>query len=257
MTPNLTPPRRFPTRSPTCASILRWRTMQTGNSTQAERRKAPTPCNSGTDCAREDRYVVDYAPPHQFFPHRLGRVLRQQSRKTLAPNVHGAEFRHPLGPLDALIDPAEYVLPQEEEHPHLGVSPRQQSPLQVVRIRPFVGNQARHHERGFRTFQQRVRRDALVEWMEDERRQFPNRFPQNRYGRTFLSHSLISAVPRRTLCAPPPEGRERPALVPYRKRLWSCYYHSFRLKLGLGFVDADIAALSEGLAFRGPWAGPC
>src|SRR5664280_2677153 len=135
------------------------------------------------DGARKDRHVIHYAPAHQFFLDRLGRVLRQQARKALVANFHSGEFRDPLRPFDALIDPAEYILTKKKEHTHFGVSAGQEAPFQVVRLRPFVGNQARKHERGFGTFQQGGRRDALVEWMKDERRQIPNRLPQNGYRR--------------------------------------------------------------------------
>src|ERR1019366_4105437 len=135
------------------------------------------------DGARKDGHVIHDAPAHQLFLDRLWRVLRQQARKALGANFHGGEFRDPLSPFDALIDPAEYILAKKKEHTHFGVSAGQQALFQIVRLRPLIGNQARKHERGFGTFQQGGRRDALVEWMEDERRPILNRLPQYGYGR--------------------------------------------------------------------------
>jgi len=80
------------------------------------------------------------------------------------------QFSDSGAPFHALLDPAEYVLAQEKEHPHLGVAGRQHTASKLFGVRAVARHQPGDHQRGFGPFQKVRGADPLVERVQNQRR---------------------------------------------------------------------------------------
>src|SRR5262249_44061093 len=103
------------------------------------------------------------------------------------------QLRRSLRPLHALIDPAEDVLAQKEQHSDFAIAAVEEALFQALRVGAVARNQTRQHERRFGIVQQRRGRHALVERVQNQRRQLPHRLGGVFYGRHVPTRLLISA----------------------------------------------------------------
>src|ERR1017187_6301621 len=87
-----------------------------------------------TDGPRKNRTIIGHAPALELLLHVRRSASRQQACETLGPHFHPGQFGRARRPVQALVYPAENVLPQEEEHADLRISSGKQPLLQGFRV---------------------------------------------------------------------------------------------------------------------------
>jgi hypothetical protein len=109
----------------------------------------------------------------------LRRVVHQHRGEALELDPVASKAGIPSNQFEALLNPADQISADVEEHANLAVTAVEQFPVQIVGGEFTRRQQPLQHQAGARAFHEPARAVGIGEWMQNERRQLeclPRRF---------------------------------------------------------------------------------